>query len=67
MSGLRAGMSTISSTSCEACQKNRYGLMVVPRMATTIVHMCDCVLKLGMKKPRTASAQGMCTTTRVPK
>jgi hypothetical protein len=25
-----------SSTSCVACQKNRYGLIVVPRMATSV-------------------------------
>lgn len=26
-----------SSHSCDACQKNRYGLMVVPKIATTVV------------------------------
>ena len=26
----------ISSVSCDACQKNRYGLMVVPRIAMSI-------------------------------
>ena len=57
----------MSSTSCEACQKNKYGLMVVPNIATTVVHMCESVVKLGMKKPRTASPQGMCTARRVPK
>jgi len=25
-----------SSTSCEACQKNRYGLIVVPNTATSV-------------------------------
>ena len=31
----RAG-AALSSTSCDACQKNRYGLIVVPSTATTI-------------------------------
>ena len=27
-----------SSTSCDACQKKRYGLIVVPRIATSVAH-----------------------------
>ena len=27
-----------SSTSCDACQKKRYGEMVVPRIATSVAH-----------------------------
>lgn len=32
--GLRRLLEAISSTSCAACQQNRYGLMVVPSRAT---------------------------------
>src|SRR5438552_13489262 len=28
----------VSSTSCDACQKNRYGLIVVPSTPTSIAH-----------------------------
>ena len=33
-SGWRRSLASISSTSCAACQQNRYGLMVVPSRAT---------------------------------
>ncbi len=35
--GWALGSARVSSTSCEACQKNIYGLMVVPNTATTVV------------------------------
>ena len=37
MSGFAAGSSFSSSTSSAACQKKRYGLIVVPNTATTTV------------------------------
>src|ERR1700686_363560 len=65
--GLRSGTSPISSTSCEACQKNRYGLMVVPRMATTVVQNATSAENVGTKNPRATSPQGTLTTSAVPK
>ncbi len=35
--GFSSSQASRSSTSCEACQKNMYGLMVVPKMATMAV------------------------------
>ena len=35
-----AGSALRSSTSCDACQKNRYGLIVVPKTATITVRYC---------------------------
>jgi|PersoiStandDraft_1058852.scaffolds.fasta_scaffold10787_4 hypothetical protein len=35
---IRRPIAFSSSTSCEACQKKRYGEIVVPRIATSIAH-----------------------------
>ena len=35
---MRRPIAFSSSTSCELCQKKRYGLIVVPRIATSIAH-----------------------------
>jgi hypothetical protein len=48
-------------------QKNRYGLVVVPRMATTDVQNVELVGTVGIKRPRATSCQGICTTMTVPK
>ena len=45
-----AGVASTSLSSCEACQKNRYGLIVVPRDATTDVQNVELVEAMGIKK-----------------
>src|ERR1700688_318898 len=65
--GFRSRISLISSTSWEACQKNRYGLIVVPKIATTTVQNSEFADKVGIKNPRAASIQGTFTTITVPK
>src|SRR3982074_3778539 len=42
-----AGSALSSSTSCDACQKKRYGLMVVPKTATTTVRYSAVSAKCG--------------------
>src|SRR6478672_4259574 len=66
-SGFLAFTFLISSTSCEACQKKRYGLIVVPKIATTTVQKPALLDNVGTKKPRAASNQGTFTTIAVPK
>src|SRR5579883_2982108 len=57
-SGSRSGTALISSTSCDACQKNRYGLIVVPRIATTVVQKLTSEDGDGTNKPCGTSAHG---------
>jgi hypothetical protein len=52
----------MSSTSSEACQKKRYGLMVVPNTATTTAAAAASGLNRGMNVCRATSSQGTCTT-----
>ena len=63
----RSGTALMSSTSCEACQNNKYGLMVVPRMATTVVENAPSAEKVGTNNPHTTSPHGTFTTIKVPK
>ena len=46
-----------SSTSWLACQKNRYGEMVVPRMATRVTRYGASNRTAGTSAPRAAAAQ----------
>src|SRR5215469_7589715 len=46
-----------SSTSSRACQKNMYGEIVVPRMATSVVTELALSAKLGTKVPRSTACQ----------
>ena len=46
----------ISSTSLDDCQKNRYGLMVVPRIATTMPRKSLLNSKCGMKVASTVAS-----------
>ena len=46
-SGAALFAACISSTSSEACQKNRYGLMVVPKIAITIVAALESKVNFG--------------------
>ena len=48
-SGAAPGRLCISSTSSEACQKKRYGLMVVPKTATTTAAATGFGVKRGQK------------------
>jgi hypothetical protein len=57
-SGDAPGIARMSSTSSDACQKKRYGLMVVPKTATIIVAASASRLKLGQKVRSTTSPQG---------
>ena len=57
----------MSSTSWDACQKNKYGLIVVPRMATTVVQNAASDENVGTNSPHATSPQGTFTTIRVPK
>jgi hypothetical protein len=57
----------MSSHSWAACQKNRYGLMVVPSTATTVVQNSESVEKLGTNTPRASSSQSSWITMSVAK
>ena len=65
--GLRSGIARMSSASWEACQKNRYGLIVVPRMATIIIQKLPSAENDGTKRPQSISFQETCATITVPK
>src|ERR1700736_4620890 len=54
-----------SSASCEACQKNRYGLIVVPSPAVTAMKKLLLSDNNGITDARRASRQGTCTTKAV--
>ena len=49
--GASLGSASSSSTSCELCQKNRYGLIVVPNTATTSVSESPDSSKRGSSAP----------------
>ena len=53
-----------SSTSSEACQKNRYGEIVVPRIATTVAIMARSRLSRGMTVDVRAAVQSAWATKR---
>ena len=57
----------MSSHSWAACQKNRYGLMVVPSTATTVVQNSESEEKLGTNRPRANSSQSSLITIKVAK
>src|SRR5881398_2109471 len=65
-SGRSRGSSRCSSTSSEACQKNKYGLIVVPKIATMVVSMDDVQWIDGTNVARATSAHGICTTNPMP-
>ena len=52
---LRRPMLTCSSTSWPACQKKRYGEMVVPRSATRMPMYAGSSWMVGMNVPRSTS------------
>src|SRR6476469_8620066 len=66
-SGFLLRTAPISSTSWDDCQKKRYGLIVVPSMATTVVQNSHLYENVGIKNPLAASAHGTCTAMTVPK
>ena len=58
-------MNFSSSTSCDACQKKRYGLIVVPRMATRVDQASLPRGRLGTIVSRTIDSQFGRTTIAV--
>ena len=66
MSADSAGLARCSSTSSEACQKNRYGLMVVPKIATMAVSDALVSETRGRKVALRTSVHGIFTTKRIP-
>ncbi len=59
--GRAPGCAPISSTSSEHCQKKRYGLMVVPNIATTIIAASALRCSFGRIARWKASSQGALT------
>jgi hypothetical protein len=57
------GLASTSSTSCAACQKKRYGLMVVPKTATMTVSMSAEGIAFGHNIPDSAFDQAMSATS----
>src|SRR5439155_7139240 len=55
-----------SSTSCEACQKKRYGLMVVPSTAMSAVRYAFVSLMCGIRDACSTALQGTCTKKTTP-
>jgi len=55
---------SISSTSWLDCQKNKYGLIVVPRIATTTVKLSVFKGKVGQTNPFNVAIQSIFTTNR---
>ena len=66
-SACRSGCARMSSHSCAACQKNKYGLIVVPSTATTVVQNSESAEKLGTSTPRASSSQSSLTVSRAAK
>src|SRR6266478_2044981 len=60
------GLHATSSTSCDACQKNRYGLMVVPSTAMSAVRYSRVTSKPGRTTACTTSDHETCTKNAVP-
>ena len=56
-----SGAARISSTSSDACQKNRYGLIVVPNTPTIMAAAFASGVKCGTNVRSATCPQGTCT------
>src|SRR5215471_3158183 len=66
LSGISPGSSLCSSTSSDACQKNRYGLIGVPKIATTVMSIVGVQSMEGTNVARATSFHGISTTNATP-